>query len=34
MGLKLVLYSLKSDIDDCVDIFIDTFSKEPWNDVY
>jgi len=35
MGLKADLYSLKVDIiDDCVDLFIDTFSKEPWNDVY
>lgn len=21
-------------LDECVDLFIDTFSKEPWNDVY
>lgn len=21
-------------IEDCVDLFIDTFSREPWNDVY
>lgn len=21
-------------INDCVDLFIDTFTKEPWNDVY
>lgn len=21
-------------IDDCVDLFIETFTKEPWNDVY
>jgi len=35
MGLEVALYSLKYDIlDDCVDLFIDTFSKEPWNDVY
>lgn len=35
MGLKADLYSLEVDIiDDCVDLFIDTFSKEPWNDVY
>ncbi|MGE6260507.1 hypothetical protein ACQKCU_21925 [Heyndrickxia sporothermodurans] len=35
MGLELDLYSLKCDmLDDCVDLFIDTFSKEPWNDVY
>jgi GNAT superfamily N-acetyltransferase len=24
----------KSMIDDCVDVFIETFSKEPWNDIY
>lgn len=23
-----------SILDDCVDLFIETFSKEPWNDVY
>lgn len=35
MGLEADLYSLKYDmLDDCVDLFIDTFSKEPWNDVY
>ena len=21
-------------IDECVDLYMDTFSKEPWNDVY
>lgn len=21
-------------IDECVDLYIDTFSKEPWNDEY
>lgn len=21
-------------IDECVDLFIDTFTKEPWNDIY
>ncbi len=24
----------KNVIDGCVDLFIETFSKEPWNDVY
>lgn len=32
MGFEADLYSLKNDmLDDCVDLFIDTFSKEPWN---
>lgn len=35
MGLEVDLYSLKYDmLDECVDLFIDTFSKEPWNDIY
>lgn len=35
MGLEVHLYSMKNNmLDDCVDLFIDTFSKEPWNDVY
>lgn len=35
MGLEANLYSLKYDmLDDCVDLFMGTFSKEPWNDVY
>lgn len=35
MGLETNLYSLKYDmLDDCVDLFIDTFSKKPWNDIY
>ncbi|AQR95325.1 hypothetical protein CLSAP_26410 [Clostridium saccharoperbutylacetonicum] len=21
-------------IDECVDLYIDTFSREPWNDVF
>jgi len=21
-------------LDDCVDLFMNTFSKEPWNDIY
>jgi aminoglycoside 6'-N-acetyltransferase I len=24
----------KEDIGECVDLFMDVFSKEPWNDVY
>lgn len=32
---KLVFLQInKNIIDDCVDLFIETFSKEPWNDVY
>ena len=32
---KLVLRKIeKQMIDDCVGLFIDTFTKEPWNDVY
>lgn len=32
---KLVLLEMKKHmIDNCVDLFIDTFTKEPWNDVY
>lgn len=32
---KLVLLEIKKHmIDNCVDLFIDTFTKEPWNDVY
>ena len=32
-NLKLV--NLNKDLlDDCVDLFIHTFSKEPWNDIY
>lgn len=32
-NLKLV--NLNTNLlDDCVDLFINTFSKEPWNDVY
>ncbi|MGX4585728.1 GNAT family N-acetyltransferase [Paenibacillus chitinolyticus] len=35
MRVKHDLKSLKYDmLDDCVDLFMDTFSKEPWNDVY
>ena len=32
---NLVLLQMKKHmIDNCVDLFIDTFTKEPWNDVY
>jgi GNAT superfamily N-acetyltransferase len=32
---NLVLKRMKKRmIKECVDLFIDTFSKEPWNDVY
>lgn len=32
---KLELINLDKDkLDECVDLFIQTFSKEPWNDVY
>ncbi|WP_315081733.1 GNAT family N-acetyltransferase [uncultured Clostridium sp.] len=32
---KLVTLKMKKNmIYDCVDLFIDTFTKEPWNDVY
>ena len=24
----------KELVDKCVDLYIETFSKEPWNDVY
>ncbi|MEG2687368.1 MAG: GNAT family N-acetyltransferase [Christensenellaceae bacterium] len=35
MEKKFKLYILSDDmLDICVDLFIDTFSKEPWNDVY
>ncbi|WP_217562596.1 GNAT family N-acetyltransferase [Paenibacillus sp. GbtcB18] len=35
MRVKHDLQSLKYDmLDDCVDLFTDTFSREPWNDVY
>ncbi|WP_057763114.1 GNAT family N-acetyltransferase [Cytobacillus praedii] len=35
MELEVELNSLKSDmLHECVDLFIDTFSNEPWNDVY
>lgn len=32
---NLVILEMKKHmIDNCVDLFIDTFTKEPWNDVY
>lgn len=32
---ELFLVKIKKNmIDDCVDLFIGTFTKEPWNDVY
>ncbi|WP_455717808.1 GNAT family N-acetyltransferase [Anaerosporobacter sp.] len=35
MEKQLKLYALSEDIlDICVDLFIDIFSSEPWNDVY
>lgn len=31
----LVLLEIKKHIiDDCVDLYIETFTKEPWNDIY
>lgn len=32
---NIVLLEIKKHmIDNCVDLFIETFSKEPWNDIY
>lgn len=31
--LKLIKIE-KNRLDECVDLFIETFSQEPWNDVY
>lgn len=32
---QLELIRLEEDrLDQCVDLFIQTFSQEPWNDVY
>lgn len=32
---NLVILEMKKHmIDNCVDLFIETFTKEPWNDVY
>lgn len=32
---KLILRDLdKEKLDECVDLYIDVFSREPWNDVY
>lgn len=33
MSLEVLKFEL-SMLDKCVDLFIDTFSKEPWNDEY
>ena len=34
MGNPVFKKFKKRMIDECVDLFIDTFSREPWNDVY
>lgn len=32
---ELVLLKIKKHmINDCVDLYIETFTKEPWNDIY
>ncbi|KAB3530914.1 GNAT family N-acetyltransferase [Alkaliphilus pronyensis] len=32
---RIVLLKIKEQmIDDCVDLYINTFTKEPWNDIY
>lgn len=31
---ELVLLIKKHMIDDCVDLYMETFTKEPWNDIY
>lgn len=32
---KIIFTNISRQIlDDCVDLYIDTFSKEPWNDTY
>lgn len=32
---ELVLSKIKKHmINDCVDLYIETFTKEPWNDIY
>lgn len=32
---NLILLKMEENmIDDCVNLYIDTFTKEPWNDVY
>ena len=33
MELKVIKLTEKY-LDQCVDLFIDTFSREPWNDEY
>lgn len=34
VGIMRVIKLNKDYLEECVDLFIDTFSKEPWNDVY
>lgn len=35
MNKQLKLYNMKQeDVNECIDLFIDTFSSEPWNDIY
>lgn len=35
MSDKFELYDLDNNlVGDCVDLFIETFSNEPWNDIY
>lgn len=34
MGELSVIEMSEDKLDECVDLFIDTFSKEPWNDIY
>ncbi|MDF2821300.1 MAG: GCN5-related N-acetyltransferase [Clostridiales bacterium] len=31
---KLILKMERNMVEECVDLFIETFTKEPWNDVY
>lgn len=32
---NLLLLNMKEHMtEECVDLFIDTFTKEPWNDIY
>lgn len=33
MGLKVIKLSIEY-LEECIDLFIDTFSREPWNDKY
>lgn len=35
MNKEILLYDLKQEnISECVDVFMNTFSNEPWNDVF